>query len=210
MKISKHLHSCLLIQEQDKTLLIDPGIFTFNEKALDLTSINKLDYLLFTHEHSDHLHLPFVKEILAKFPEVTIITNPAIVALLEKESIKASAVEDAVVKLENSPHEKLWDKIPPEHVVLHLFNTFTHPGDSLHFEQTGDILALPLTAPWGSTTEAVSKALSMKPKVIIPIHDWLWKDDVRRGMYERLTEFFKQHNIAFKGVETGEIIEVET
>jgi len=154
------------------------------------------------------MHLPFVHEIVAKFPNVTIITNPSIVALLEKENIKAGSTTDAVVKLENSPHEKLWDKMPPENVVIHLFNKLTHPGDSLHFEQTGDILALPLTAPWGSTTEAVTKAMSMKPRIIIPIHDFLWKDEIRMGMYERLTEFFKSHNIAFKGVETGQVVEV--
>lgn len=208
MKISKYLHSCLLVENQEKTALIDPGIFTYNAKALDLTKLTQLDYLLFTHEHPDHMHLPFVKEIVEKFPQVKIITNPSIVALLAKEGIKASSNEDEMVKLEFVPHEKLWDKEPPEHVCVTVFDKLTHTGDSIHLTKTADVLALPLTAPWGSTTDAVNKALSLKPKVIVPIHDWMWKDEIRQSMYQRLTEFFITKNVAFKSLETGAIIEV--
>src|SRR5260221_6406985 len=101
MKISKHLHSCLLVQDQNKTVLIDPGIFTAQEKALDLKKIDKLDYLLITHEHSDHLYLPFIKEIVAKFPNVKIVTNQSIVNILSKENITATTQADAVVTTEN-------------------------------------------------------------------------------------------------------------
>src|SRR5262245_9148500 len=82
MKISKYLHACLLVEEQGKTALFDPGVFTAQEKALDVNKLNNLDYLLITHEHPDHFHLPLVKELVAKFPQVKIITNPSIVSLL--------------------------------------------------------------------------------------------------------------------------------
>ena len=101
----------------------------------------------------------------------------------------------------------MWDKEPPENTVFTVFNKLVHPGDSHHFTSTGDILALPLQAPWGSTSAAVAKALEQKPKVILPIHDWHWKDAVRKGMYARLQPFFKEHGIEFKGLETGESIE---
>ncbi len=45
-------------------------------------------------------------------------------------------------------------------------------------------------------------------KFIIPIHDWMWKDEIRQGMYVRLTEFFATHAISFKGLETGEMAEI--
>lgn len=207
MKISKHLHSCLLIEDQDKTILIDPGIFTYQEKALDINKLTTLDYLLFTHEHPDHMHLPFVKEILAKFPKAKIITNSTIVALLAKENIKAASEGDTLVALENVPHEKLWDKEPPENVLITVFGKLATPGDSHHFKTSTEVLALPIAAPWGSTTDAVKLALELKPKVIIPIHDWMLKDSARQGMYQRLKEFFKTKGIDFKAVETGEVIE---
>ncbi|MDO8655088.1 MAG: MBL fold metallo-hydrolase, partial [bacterium] len=51
MKITKYVHSCLLVEEQGKTALIDPGNYTFQSKALDLRYIEKLDFVLITHEH---------------------------------------------------------------------------------------------------------------------------------------------------------------
>lgn len=208
MHITKYLHSCLLVEEQGKTMLIDPGNFTYNAHVFAVDKLEKLDYILITHEHEDHFYLPFVKEILQRFPDVTIITNPSIVAILEKEGITAASEENEDVKLDVIAHEKLWDKEPPQNAVFKIFGKLVHPGDSLHFTTTGDILALPLQAPWGSTTQAVEKALEMQPKVIIPIHDWHWKDEVREAMYDRLTGFFKEKEIEFKNVKTGETVEI--
>lgn len=208
MKISKHLHSCLLVEEQRKTILIDPGNFAYLGKALDIDKLQNLDYITITHEHADHFYLPFIKDLVAEFPEVKIITNPPIVALLKKENIKATDSGDAVIKLESVPHENLWDSKPPENVLVTVFGKLASPGDSHHFETTADVIALPITAPWGSTTDAVNLALKLKPKVIIPVHDWMWKDDFRKAMYQRLQEFFKTKGIDFKTPETGEIMEV--
>lgn len=213
MKISKHLHSCLFIEDQNKTVIIDPGVFTYQDKALDINSITSLDYILITHEHPDHMYVPFIKELVEKFPEVKVISNPSIEKILGEEKIPVHTdlsviPADAGIQFEEFPHEKLWDKEPPQNVVFTVFNKLTHPGDSHHFETTSEILALPVTAPWGSTTEAVELALRLKPKVIIPIHDWMWKDQIRQAMYQRLQEFFKEKGIDFKPLETAAVIEV--
>ena len=208
MKISKHLHSCLLVEEKGKTFLIDPGIFTYQEKALDINKLEKLDYILITHEHPDHMYMPFVQELLTKFPNTKIITNNAIVEQLAKENIAATYEGDAIVSVTKVPHEKLWDSEPPENVMVTIFNKLASPGDSHHFETKAEILALPVVAPWGSTIEAVNLALKLQPKVIIPVHDWMYKDGVRQMMNQRLAEFFKTKGIDFKSVETGEIIEI--
>jgi L-ascorbate metabolism protein UlaG (beta-lactamase superfamily) len=102
----------------------------------------------------------------------------------------------------------LWDKAPPQNILVNIFGKLTDPGDSHHFSKTLEVLALPIQAPWGSTKDAVELALSLKPKVIIPIHDWMWREDFRRGMYQRLISFFAENGIQFKGIEKGEIIEV--
>lgn len=208
MKITTYLHSCLLVEEQDKTLLVDPGMYTYAAHALDLNKIDKLDYLLITHEHADHYHLPFIKEIIAKFPNIKIISNSSVITILQNENISASSEGNEFIELETLTHEKLWDKEPPLNTVFKIFGKFTHPGDSLHFQTTSEILALPITAPWGSTTESVNKALEIKPKVIIPIHDWQWKDEVRIGMYQRLQTFFATKGIDFRSPETDKIIEL--
>ena len=206
MKLTKYLHSCLLLEDQDKTVLIDPGIFTAQEHVLEAKNIQKLDYLLITHEHPDHMYIPLIKEFATKFPQLIILSNASVVKILGKENISVQTGNDEIVSLVDSPHEKLWDKQVPPNTIFTVFGKVTDPGDSLHFSSTTDILALPVTAPWGSTTQAIEKALSLKPKIIIPIHDWMWKDEVRKSMYARLTDYFKPIGIDFKGLETGETV----
>lgn len=208
MKISKYLHSCLLVQQDTTVIVMDPGIFTYQAKVFPIDSLQKLDFITITHEHPDHMHVPFIKELTGRFPNVEIITNPSAAEELEKEHIKAKTTGNTIISIQTAPHEKLWDREVPQNVIITVFNKLTHPGDSLQFAATSDIVALPVTAPWGSTTQAVEKAVAIKPKMIIPVHDWMWKDDVRKTMYVRLTDYFKTIGVSFKGLETGEIIEV--
>ncbi|MBI2137088.1 hypothetical protein HYU12_01065 [Candidatus Woesearchaeota archaeon] len=44
MIISKRTHSCLIIEEKGKTILIDPGSYTAQENALKADDLKKLDY----------------------------------------------------------------------------------------------------------------------------------------------------------------------
>src|SRR5205085_2342203 len=97
---------------------------------------------------------------------------------------------------------------PCQNVMITLFDRLASPGDSLTFRKSPEILALPIQAPWGSTTWAVETALKVKPKIILPIHDWHWKDEVRFWIYDRLEKYFQEYGITFKKMETGEIIEI--
>lgn len=204
MNITKYLHSCLVIENEGKTAIIDPGIFTLQERILDISKLPTLDYLCITHEHPDHFSIDLVKEILNGFPNVTIVTNESIQNLLQKEGIKSSISSDEQILITPSAHEKLWDREVPQNLAITVFKKLTHPGDSLAIDKTADVLALPITAPWGSVTQAVEVALNLKPKAIIPIHDWHWKDEVRKEMYKRLDEFFATKEITFYSLETDQ------
>ncbi|MDE2025183.1 MAG: MBL fold metallo-hydrolase [Patescibacteria group bacterium] len=208
MKVSKHLHSCLLVKDQGKTVLIDPGNYSVEGGALTLEQITKLDALCITHEHMDHMYMPFIKQLIAKFTDLKIFGTNSIVNLLSKEGITASSHGNDVIKLASIPHEKIFMGPAPENNMVTLFDKFASPGDSLTFDSSPKILALPIQAPWGNTTWATETALKVNPKVIIPIHDWHWKDEVRIGMYNRLEQFFAQHNIRFLKPETGQVFDL--
>ncbi|HSA83698.1 MAG TPA: MBL fold metallo-hydrolase [Patescibacteria group bacterium] len=203
MKVTKYLHSCLLVEENNKTILIDPVNFTYEAKVLDIAKIEHLDYLLFTHEHPDHFYLPFVQEILEKFPTVEIFTNDALVTVLEKDGIKATTDGNEFIKLTPVHHERVFDREAPQNILFELFDRLADPGDSMSFTTDKDILALPLLGPSWMITQAVEKALEVKPKIVLPIHDWHWRDDMRKQFYQRLTDFFSKHAIDFKPLETG-------
>lgn len=203
MKISKHIHSCILLKNLEKTILIDPGNYTYENNGLDVSALSRLDFLLITHEHPDHVYFPLLKQLIKKFPDIHIISNTAVAKLLREQGISVDTLGNDFIKIAPIKHEKIFDFIPPSNSLFTLWNAFTDPGDSLSFTQTADILALPLQAPWGSTVWAVEVAEKVKPKIILPIHDWHWRDDIRIGIYNRLEEYFKKRGITFLKPETG-------
>lgn len=208
MKITKYLHSCLLVEDSEKSFLFDPGIYTDQAHVLDPSLIEKLDYILITHEHPDHMSPSLIKKFLDKFPYASIITNSSAQAVLEKENIKSGTAAPDFIRIEKIPHEKVFGIEVPENIKFTINNNLTHPGDSFHFNQTAKILALPVQAPWGSLTEAVELAANLKPEIILPIHDWHWRDEARIMLYKRLDDYFKGLGIKFISLTTGISLEL--
>lgn len=204
MKITKFVHSCLLVEDQDKTVLIDPGDFSVELLKPRLTTILKLDYLLITHEHFDHMNIPLVKEIVNQH-KPKVISTESVQEILSKEGIKIQTDGDEYVQLEQVPHESIAPLgSTPQNVLFHVGGKLTHPGDSHSFSSSKEIVALPIQAPWGSTINAVNLGLKLQPKKIIPIHDWHWNTDARLSQYTRLQEFFLTTEIEFIPPQDGE------
>ncbi len=203
MKITKFVHSCLLVEMPDRTALFDPGEFS----TVNVDSLKWLDDIIITHEHSDHCDINLLKALVEKFPKVRIKTPATLVPKLEGISVTTDAVEGIEFFL--APHEGHPPLItPPENVGVHYLDKLTHPGDSHSITTTKEILALPIAATWGSTDRAVQLALQLKPKHILPIHDWHWRDEVRTQMYDRLETLFKEYDIEFHKLENGTPVNV--
>ena len=210
MKISKYIHSCLLIEKDGTSVLIDPGQYTLDEDALPVEDLESLDVVLITHEHEDHMSLPLLKRIIGRFPNVKIVTSGVVADLLAKEGVQATIQLPEFVKMEQIPHERVL-ALAPHNALFHIFGEVTHPGDSLQFSSSNEILALPIQAPWGSMVQALEKAASLnpKPKLVIPIHDWHWKDVARHKLYEAAAEYLREQGISeFRGLEPGESIDI--
>ncbi len=207
MKITKLGHSCLLVEmpePMNRTVLFDPGKFS----QVDVVSLAFLDDIVITHEHADHCDQEVIKKLVEKFPDVRIKTPVALVSKLEGISVTSDAV--AGIELFDAKHEGHSPFMnPPENIGVHYLDILTHPGDSHTFIESKQILALPITAPWGSTDMAVQLALQLKPKNIVPIHDWHWKDEVREQMYDRLEEIFNSYDITFHKLKNGEPVVLE-
>ncbi len=256
MKVTKYIHSCLLVEESGKVILLDPGNYTLDSRLLPtlsslasggtLDSMQSLDYLIITHEHQDHFDMGLVKQIVTKFSDVKIITTPTVVEQLKGEGINAQSEGDEFISVELINHDKNFitvlqaptpssvdirteqvSNFPAsavnktlenfsgkfmgpvcQNLVVTINNKLTHPGDSHHFSKTAPILALPVQAPWGSTSAAAELAVSLKPEIIIPIHDWHWNEKARENMYSRLEDFFGKQGIKFIKIQDGTPIEV--
>lgn len=208
MQVTKFIHSCLFIEEADKRFLIDPGNYTKEENVLDISLLKSLDYLLITHEHPDHMDITLIKEVINKFPAVKIMSNDSVAGLLNKEGIDVNTESDQIVKLEQVPHEKVFGSNPPENVMFTIAGKLADPGDAHHFQTKAPVLALPIQAPWGSLAEAVNLAESLRPQVILPIHDWHWNEKAREAFYKRLEDYFAKLGIKFIPLKTGESVNI--
>ncbi|HVV66572.1 MAG TPA: MBL fold metallo-hydrolase [Candidatus Saccharimonadales bacterium] len=208
MKFTKFVHACLLVETPDRVAIFDPG--SMSEEAFNVDKLERLDDIFITHEHADHCSVPFIKKLVDKFPDVRITSTPAVVDQLAAESITASDTPPSGVSFFNSPHESVEPLFPlPEEVGIHYLDVFTDPGDSHSFSETKQILALPVTAPWGSSIKAINLAMELKPKHVLPIHDWHWNDAARNQMYDTFERILGEQGITFYKLQTGEPVEID-
>jgi L-ascorbate metabolism protein UlaG (beta-lactamase superfamily) len=210
MKITKYVHSCLLVEDGNEVVLVDPGVMSWGSGLVDLKKWPKIDEIAITHEHGDHFHMPFVKAVLERWGRVRIVTNPSVKALLAKEGITSRVETGNTDLIVQTPlaHAKLGWGPAPANNMLRIMRDLTHPGDSHNAPESSRILALPITAPWGSTTRALEMAFQLKPEVVIPIHDWMWLDEARADMYARVEKFFADQGIKFIKAVDGKVFEV--
>lgn len=211
MKITKYVHACLLVEDAGVVVLVDPGVFSYEAKIFDVNSLPKLDYIVVTHEHQDHLHMPFLNELLAKFPNAKIITTPSVVENLKQAGItNTSSESDGPVEVfSKKSHADLSPfGAAPENIAVHLNGKLTIGGDRHDLEESKDALALTITAPWGSMMNAAKMALNLNPKTVIPIHDWHWNETARAGAYSMCDGLFKEKGINFIKPVDGQAFEV--
>jgi L-ascorbate metabolism protein UlaG (beta-lactamase superfamily) len=207
MKITKYVHSCLLVEVPGRVAIFDPG--AMSRDAFDINSLNHLDDIFITHEHQDHYDTGFIKELVEKFPEVRITTTESLVKLLSEEGIKAQSTPPEGVEFFDAPHENVEPLFPtPEEVGIHYLGVLSDPGDSHTFSETKEILVLPITGPWGSAIKGLNLAIKLKPKYVIPIHDWHWSDEAREQMYGAFESALSKENISFLKVKNGEPIDI--
>jgi len=207
MKITKFVHACLLVETQDRTALFDPGMFS---TSLIPEALARLDDIFITHAHPDHMDIPLVKALRLRFPAVRITAPADAQATLAAGGIgDVQTTPPAGVRFFTAPHETvkpmgLTD--PPQEIGVHYLDRLSHPGDSHHFSESMPILALPVSAPWGSTVGAVRAVLELvrRPQYILPIHDWHWRSEARLQTYERLKERFAAEGITFCSLIDGE------
>ncbi|HEX9594688.1 MAG TPA: MBL fold metallo-hydrolase [Candidatus Saccharimonadales bacterium] len=202
MKITKLVHSCLLVEGNDKTALIDPGAFSWQSVLVDLAKIARLDYLIITHNHPDHLHEPFVQAVKQRFPDVRLAANAEISQQLQNMGMLAA--DDACIGFEAAHEPVPSGGEVPINWGWH-FDRLTHPGDSFGFTETREVLALPYVAPWGSTTAAVELAKRLKPKYVVPVHDWHLSDEARKRYAGLLVAALQPAGINVISTENGTI-----
>lgn len=206
MKVTKLGHCCLVIEEEGKRIMTDPGSFSTlqkNEKNIDL--------ILYTHEHQDHYHLETLQEVLKNNPNAKIITNTAVGKLLTEAGITFMKVENGesfdfngiTIKGFGNLHAEIYDTYGRVQNTGYMINNLCFPGDAFENPNcTPDIIALPVTGPWMRIKDAIDYAKNLKPRVVFPVHDAHIKEWAE-FIYRVPTNILKEVRIEFKFLEIG-------
>lgn len=206
MKITKYIHSCLLIEKGSDKILFDPGIFTFAEGLVKPSEFQNIQAIIITHKHPDHIDGDSLRKILDNNETAVVLANSDIKKMLAEKDIEAElfesgerAVGSFVIEAIDAPHEKILADELPQNTAYVIDAQILHPGDSYSknlYERKGTpILCLPTMAPWTTELQTFDFAVEMSPEYIVPIHDGYSKDFFLESRYQNFKKYFDQKNI---------------
>lgn len=211
MKITKLVHSCLIIDNGSKKILVDPGGYSWNSGRVSEDMLTDIDAVVITHAHGDHCDETFAKVVAKQSQNAKWYGPEQVVNKLKVWGISAANISnDEDIKFIESAHADLspWFPEQPEHTSYVLFGGVFISGDCQTITDIhgASILAGAVNGgPWGGVvgfTKMVD-AMAVRPKRVIPIHDWHWNEDARKGIYNQLAVVMESMGVTFVPLEIG-------
>ncbi|MFI7383719.1 MBL fold metallo-hydrolase [Streptomyces sp. NPDC049813] len=190
MKLTKKSHSCVRLEKDGQTLVIDPGGFSEQDAALGA------DVILVTHEHPDHFDEARLRAGMEDRPGAQIWTLASVAEQLAAafpgrvhtvghgDTFSAAGFD---VQVHGELHAVIHPDIPRVTNVGYLVDagTLFHPGDALTVpDHQVETLMLPVMAPWNKISEVIDYVREVKPDRAYDIHDALLTD-LARPIYDR-------------------------
>jgi L-ascorbate metabolism protein UlaG (beta-lactamase superfamily) len=182
MRITKHSHACVRLDDGDRRLLIDPGVWSGGPGVLE-----DVDDILVTHEHADHVEVEALTAYAARnsslrvhapapVAEMLSALGDAVIIVAPGDTVTAGGFEVAVV---GGLHAEIYDGLPGcPNVGYVVDGSVYHPGDALHVpEQRIATLLLPVSGPWLKLSEAIDFVRAVAPERAFPIHDALFSPE---------------------------------
>ncbi len=210
MRITKFVHACVLVEDGDKAILFDPGSFSWASGLINLETFPDLGTIVVSHKHGDHCDESFVRALATKFPDVQWFAPPDAQDNLRAWGVQnvtgASSEAVAVTVVEHAPVAPFGEQV--QNLLSHWNGHVTYPGDSHNFTETKDVLLLPIQAPWGTTIRAIEIIEQLKPRYVLPVHDWMWNEQWRQSSYDRFEKILASTETTFLRPIDGQPIEV--
>jgi L-ascorbate metabolism protein UlaG (beta-lactamase superfamily) len=189
MQFTKKSHSCVRLEKDGRTLVLDPGGFSEEDATAGAEAI------LVTHEHPDHFDEGRLRAALEADPAVEIWTLRSVAEQLSAtfpgrvhtvghgDAFTAAGFD---VQVHGELHAVIHPDIPRITNVGYLVDgSLFHPGDALTVpDHPVDTLLLPVMAPWNKISEVIDYVREVRPRRAYDIHDALLTD-LARPIYDR-------------------------
>jgi L-ascorbate metabolism protein UlaG (beta-lactamase superfamily) len=176
MRVTKHGHAALTIQNSGKILVIDPGSYT--DPLLELGG--EVVGIVITHEHADHWTPDHLDRLLEMSPGIPIYGPEGVAraaAGYDVTIVKPGdtlALDPFTLRFFGGVHAVIHDTIPViDNVGVLVDDEFYYPGDSFAVPKGVDVklLAAPLGAPWLKVGDAMDFVLAVAPRRTFGTHD---------------------------------------
>lgn len=188
--MTKRGHSCVRLERDGATLVIDPGGFSEPDSAVGA------DAILVTHEHPDHFDEGRLRAALEANPAAEIWTLSSVADQLTAafpgrvhtvghgDAVRAAGFE---VEVHGELHAVIHPDIPRiTNVGFLVDGVVFHPGDALTVpHRPVDTLLVPLQAPWSKVQEIIDYLREVAPRRALDIHDGLLSETAH-PVYGRL------------------------
>lgn len=218
MKITKFLHSCVLIEDKESKVLIDPGSFSFAPGELEAKDVKGISAILITHAHADHLDAEVIKILMNNNPGCKVFANADSGKLLDQAGIAYELfnqgdreVAGFKVTAFSAPHQPIFNFSMPENTAFLLNGKFLHPGDSYAdsvFQYKPEVLALAVAGPWMNMNQGFDFSQKCSAKKVIPIHDGHIKEFFSANMYNMWEKVLGAQGVEFeKLLKPGDSVE---
>lgn len=211
MKLTKFQHACFTVEKDGSTLIVDPGAFTH-----DFIIPHKVNGIIITHEHPDHIDHSLVSRIIEVHPKATIIGHESITSTFtHSPTIAATPGQPAAIgsfslQFFGGAHAPIAEGIatPPNLGVL-INDSLYYPGDSFTVPENVKVetLALPISAPWLDFARTRDFLAAIHPTLAFPTHDGILSEDGKKLAETMVGGFAASQGIIYKRLD-GESIEL--
>ncbi|MBP7767145.1 MBL fold metallo-hydrolase [Candidatus Saccharibacteria bacterium] len=213
MKLTKHEHSCMVVENEGQALVIDPGALA------ELPMLENVVAVVITHVHADHLSVENLVNLAQHNPNMKLFAAPDMLAEVsglgvEVESVGRGHTETATVgsfKLEfgGQDHAVIYEKVPCQNASLLVNDILFYPGDSFTLPpRQVKVLAVPASAPWMKTSEAMDYIKACKSEIVVPVHDGLLSDFGKKVTHNWLQQACEAVNSRLTILNSNESVDV--
>jgi L-ascorbate metabolism protein UlaG (beta-lactamase superfamily) len=213
MQLTKFTHSCIRLDDGDRTLVLDPGAFSEVSVALD-----GADAVLITHEHVDHFDVAQLVAAARRDPRLRIWAPGPVAGTLAELGEQVRTVEAGQafqaagfpIRTFGGQHALIHPMIPIVPNLAYLIDDAVyHPGDSFIVPPTPvQVLLTPLHAPWSKTSEVIDFAVAVRAPRAVGIHDALLTDPGRDLVETHVGRIAGEHGSEYVHLAPTETLDV--